>query len=332
MLVQLLTFLLIGVLPLAAEQKTPYVISAKENIQSPNQNIVLDDNNADFGNCRRHDGPSGPKGLTGATGATAFGPPGSPGRTGATGASVTGPAGFTGPPGGDGAAGTAGPAGATGVTGATGATGSTGLTGPAGAAGGPAGATGATGPTGAIGPSNGPAGATGTTGAAGPAGNATSAGPYIDYAFVYKTLPNQLMANGDAVLFNNDGPFAPATTLTHAPGTAEIIINTPGFYFARFAVSALANTATDTAFSLFLGAAPIPGSERSETFVTLDAATVDEITGEAIFQVTTIPIGGAVLTVRYRNSLAVPTMVVESGNADALTSASLMVLKLAVTP
>lgn len=334
MIVHMLTFLLAVALPLAAEQKITKPASAKENIYSSTQSEAGDEFNYQaVKNCRRN-APRGPTGATGATGTSnGTGPTGTAGATGAIGGSITGPTGFTGPFGGFGFAGATGPTGVTGLTGPNnGETGPTGPIGPEGPPGGPAGATGITGVTGATGSSTGVTGATGATGATGSAGNATSVGPFLDYLFVYSTLAPQLLSNLDPIQFNLAGPTPPSTTLSFLPTTSDITITTPGYYFARFVVSALANTASDTAFSLFLNGSPIPGSERSETFVTLDAATVNEITGEAIFLVTASDLP-ATLTVRYRNSLADPTSVLNSGsNGDALTSASLMVLKLEATP
>lgn len=139
------------------------------------------------------------------------GPTGPAGPTGATGST-----GVTGSTGATGNTGSAGATGATGSTGSTGSTGPTGATGSAGATGatGSTGATGATGPTGAAGANgtNGTNGTNGATGATGPTGAAGSTGP---------------------------------TGSTGATGTGGSLV-----YSNSAASSAIANTITETAFSI----------------------------------------------------------------------------------
>ncbi|MER1999844.1 MAG: collagen-like protein, partial [Lysinibacillus sp.] len=137
--------------------------------------------------------------------------------------------------------------GATGVTGATGATGTTGATGATGATG-TTGATGATGATGVTG-ATGPIGATGVTGPTG-----TSAAGLAEYGYVYNTTDQTVSPNTD-VIFNTTGVVTPG--ITHTPGTANIVVTSPGDYEILFGTT----TNEPSQFAVFVnGTTQLPGT------------------------------------------------------------------------
>ncbi|MED4810124.1 collagen-like protein, partial [Bacillus atrophaeus] len=123
-----------------------------------------------------------------------------------------------------GARGPQGPRGLRGIPGSIGATGATGPPGPPG----PAGATGATGPPGLAGATGatGPPGLAGATGATG-----TGAAGLSEYGYIYN-LSAQTVAIEADVIFDSTGITNPG--ITHAPGTSQIAITTPGDYEVTF--------------------------------------------------------------------------------------------------
>jgi hypothetical protein len=230
-------------------------------------------------------------GTAGATGATGpSGPAGSPG--GATGA--TGPSGPPGPAGG--ATGATGPIGATGGAGATGATGATG---PIGATGG-VGATGATGATGPIGATGG----VGATGATGPQG-------LSEYAYIYN-LAAQVVALEADITYSNNGVIVGA--ITHAPGTSQIIIGTPGDYAVWFNEAGV----EPNQFTLFQNGGPVAGSTYGSGAGTQPNPGMVIITAAA----------GDVLTVRNHTSAAAVTLQTLAGGTVTNANASVLIEKL----
>lgn len=179
-------------------------------------------------------GIPGPRGATGATGPQGVqgiqgveGPRGLTGATGATGA--TGMAGAIGPAGPQGPQGVAGVAGPVGPTGATGATGPAGPRGPQGVAG-PVGATGATGAIGPIGPT----GATGPVGPIGPTGATGASGPALASGLLTAVdTAEQTTAEDTAITFSTT-PIIVGTSLSHADGSADFVVNEEGVYLVTF--------------------------------------------------------------------------------------------------
>ncbi|MEC0727019.1 collagen-like protein, partial [Bacillus spizizenii] len=224
------------------------------------------------------------------------GPHGLPGVTGATGA--TGEAGPAGPAGATGVTGEAGPAGATGATGATGEAGPAGATGATGEAG-PAGATGATGATGEAGPT----GATGATG--------TGAAGLSEYGYIYN-LSAQTVAIEADVIFDSTGITTPG--ITHAPGTSQIAITTPGDYEVTFSVSGV----EPNQFTLFLNGAPITNTVYGS------GAGTQQNNGQAIIAIA----AGDVLTLRNHTSAAAVTLQTLAGGTQTNVNASIVIKKL----
>ncbi|MFJ7732113.1 hypothetical protein ACIQXF_09490 [Lysinibacillus sp. NPDC097231] len=241
-------------------------------------------------------GAAGPTGLTGATGATgntgttgatgntgSLGLTGSTGNTGTTGLTgsigntgVTGLTGVTGITGATGAIGTTGATGATGLTGNTGVTGvigETGLTGLTGATGptgvctcvaGPTGATGigitgATGATGATGTTGvtGATGATGSTGATGATGvNLTTNNGY------FSTVNSVMIASGAPIPLDTNITLN-GTSITHDPGSTNILLAPNETYYITYRTKAELTTAGNIIghTALTLNGTVIPGTD-----------------------------------------------------------------------
>ncbi|HBF35873.1 MAG TPA: flagellar hook-length control protein FliK [Firmicutes bacterium] len=233
---------------------------------------------------------AGATGATGPTGATGLA--GSPG--GATGA--TGPAGS--PGGATGATGPAGsPGGATGATGPIGAAGGVGATGATGPAGSPGGATGATGPMGA-------AGGVGATGATGPRG-------LSEYAYIYNLAAEVVALEAD-ITYSNNGVIVGA--ITHAPGTSQIIIGTPGDYAVWFNEAGV----EPNQFTLFQNGAPVAGSTYGSGAGTQPNPGMVIVTAAA----------GDILTVRNHTSTAAVTLQTLAGGTVTNANASVLIEKL----
>uniref|UniRef100_UPI00054E7DAA BclA C-terminal domain-containing protein n=1 Tax=Bacillus atrophaeus TaxID=1452 RepID=UPI00054E7DAA len=203
-----------------------------------------------------------------------------------------------------GATGDIGPAGATGATGATGDAGPAGATGATGATGdvGPVGATGATGATGDAGP----AGATGATGATG-----TGAAGLSEYGYIYN-LSAQTVAIEADVIFDSTGITTPG--ITHAPGTSQIAITTPGDYEVTFSVSGV----EPNQFTLFLNGAPITNTVYGS------GAGTQQNNGQAIIAIA----AGDVLTLRNHTSAAAVTLQTLAGGTQTNVNASIVIKKL----
>ncbi|MCY8976358.1 BclA C-terminal domain-containing protein, partial [Bacillus atrophaeus] len=210
----------------------------------------------------------------------------------------------TGATGATGATGDAGPAGATGATGTTGDAGPAGATGATGATGdvGPVGATGATGATGDAGP----AGATGATGATG-----TGAAGLSEYGYIYN-LSAQTVAIEADVIFDSTGITTPG--ITHAPGTSQIAITTPGDYEVTFSVSGV----EPNQFTLFLNGAPITNTVYGS------GAGTQQNNGQAIIAIA----AGDVLTLRNHTSAAAVTLQTLAGGTQTNVNASIVIKKL----
>ncbi|MBP2006741.1 BclA C-terminal domain-containing protein, partial [Halobacillus andaensis] len=208
--------------------------------------------------------------------------------------------GATGPAGPMGEAGPAGATGATGPAGPTGEAGATGATGPAGPMGeaGPAGATGATGPAG-------PTGEAGATGATGPAGGLS------EYGYIYN-LGAQVVPIEADVIFGSNGIITPG--ITHAPGTSQILVTTPGDYEVTFSVSGV----EPNQFSLFLNGAPVAGTVYGS------GAGTQQNNGQAIIAVS----AGDVITLRNHSSSAAVTLQTLAGGTQTNVNASIVIKKL----
>jgi hypothetical protein len=251
----------------------------------------------DLGGPRGHRGPPGLRGLRGHRGLTGLtGTTGARGSIGATGS--TGATGATGTQGLLGVQGTTGAAGSTGPTGATGATGSAGPTGPQGSTG----ATGSQGPTG----STGPQGTTGATGATG----ATGTNGLSQYGYIYNEGAQVVPIEAD-VIFDANGVNTPG--ITHAPGTTQILVTSPGDYKVSFSVSGV----EPSQFALFLNGAPL-----TDTVYGSGAGT-QEANGQAILTLA----AGDVLTLRNHSSSAAVTLQTLAGGTQTNVNASIVIEK-----
>lgn len=160
-----------------------------------------------------------------------------------------------------------------GPTGATGATGSTG----------PQGAQGAQGPTGATGP-QGPTGATGATGATGPTG------PDSSDVLAATDDTSQTSTAGTPINFATTA-LAVGGSMSHTPGSPDIVITQPGIYQASFhsTVSTQAGESIPASLTvnLALNGATLPGAAATHTFTT--SAEASTLSFTVPFQVSTTP-------------------------------------------
>lgn len=191
-----------------------------------------------------------------------------------------------------------GPRGLRGIPGSIGATGTTGPPGPPG----PPGLPGATGATGDAGP----AGATGATGATG-----TGAAGLSEYGYIYN-LSAQTVAIEADVIFDSTGITTPG--ITHAPGTSQIAITTPGDYEVTFSVSGV----EPNQFTLFLNGAPITNTVYGS------GAGTQQNNGQAIIAIA----AGDVLTLRNHTSAAAVTLQTLAGGTQTNVNASIVIKKL----
>ena len=240
-------------------------------------------------------GATGVQGIAGAPGASGpQGIAGVPGTAGATGLQgLIGLTGSTGEP---------GSVGATGAAGSTGATGDRGPVGPTGPTG-PAGATGETGPAGATG-DTGPAGATGSSGAAGTNGLAS-------YAYIYNLAAQTVAINAD-VSFDSNGVIAGG--ITHAPGSADIVLAGAGDYKLTYSTAGT----EPSQFGLFVNGAEVAGS------IYASGAGTQQNVGQVII---TVP-AGAVVSVRNHSSAAAVGLATPIGGTEASVNASVTIEKL----
>ena len=250
---------------------------------------------------RGYRGYRGLRGLTGTTGATGrTGEIGLTGNTGATGA--TGDTGATGPQGLQGVQGTTGAAGSQGPTGSTGAVGPDGAVGPQG----PTGSTGPVGPQGLTG-SDGAQGPTGSTGATG----ATGTNGLSEYGYIYNRGAQVVALEAD-VIFDGNGVMTPG--ITHAPGTTQIAVTTPGDYKVSFSVSGV----EPSQMALFLNGSPL-----TDTVYGSGAGTQQD-DGQTIVSLA----AGDVLTLRNHTSSAAVTLQTLAGGTQTNVNASVVIERL----
>jgi collagen triple helix repeat protein len=250
------------------------------------------------------DGSNGANGATGATGVT--GTDGANGATGATGVTgtdglngangATGPDGLTGATGATGVTGTDGLNGATGATGATGVTGTDGLNGATGATGvtgtnglnGAAGATGATGADGLNG-ATGVTGSDGVNGATGATGVAEASGPIAFQSFQLASNINDIIEGDDTFTFSDNG--ITTSDITHTSGLGTFIINTPGRYLLKYALSVEAASGSDVSVAVRLNgstltALPLDFGTSQQLEITADAGDVIVLVNEGTDSIT----------------------------------------------
>lgn len=196
-------------------------------------------------------GPQGPQG-----------PQGVPGETGPTG--PTGPQGVQGLQGPQGPQGPMGPTGPQGVQGVQGLPGVTGPTGPTGQ------------------------GATGSMGATGPTGATGATGPADVLAVTDDT--SQTSAAGTPLAFAATA-LASGNSLSHQPGSADIVINQPGIYQASFHSTVSTETGASIpatlTVNLALNGATLPGASATHTFAS--SAEASTLSFTVPFQVDTTP-------------------------------------------
>jgi hypothetical protein len=115
-----------------------------------------------------------------------------------------------------------------------------------------------------------------------------------------------------AVIFDSNGVTTPG--VTHAPGTTQIAVTTPGDYKISFSVSGV----EPSQMALFLNGAPLTGTVYGS------GAGTQQNTGQAIVRLA----AGDVLTVRNHSSAAAVTLETLSGGTQTNVNASIVIEKL----
>ncbi|MCY9202271.1 BclA C-terminal domain-containing protein, partial [Bacillus halotolerans] len=146
-------------------------------------------------------------------------------------------------------------------------------------------------------------GATGATG--------TGAAGLSEYGYIYN-LSAQTVAIEADVIFDSTGITTPG--ITHAPGTSQIAITTPGDYEVTFSVSGV----EPNQFTLFLNGAPITNTVYGS------GAGTQQNNGQAIIAIA----AGDVLTLRNHTSAAAVTLQTLAGGTQPNVNASIVIKKL----
>jgi hypothetical protein len=175
-------------------------------------------------------------------------------------------------------------------------------------------ASGAVGPTGATGPA-GPPGATGATGLAGANGatgaTGTTGGGVSGYGYFYNVFPQFVAIESDLV-FSNNGAATPS--LSHAPGTASIVVSSTGVYQVTFTVSSI----EPNQFALFVNGAQVPGATYGS------GGGTQQNTGQVILSLS----AGDLITLRNHSSSSAVTLQTFAGGTQTNVNASILFLKL----
>lgn len=170
------------------------------------------------------------------------------------------------------------------------------------------------------------AGVPGAPGVAGPPGSPGLPGGLLDYAMLFGST--QAVLSGQNILFNlPDGPFAPSSTFSHLPGSAQLAIHSVGTYLARYVVTVALAHGVPTTFTLALNGAVLQGSDRSSNIPT--GAGELTMVGEVIFRISSAPpANGDLLTVMNAGFLGNGPNTAIDALAPANTAVSLFVQKL----
>ncbi|MDN4523906.1 hypothetical protein [Fictibacillus fluitans] len=156
--------------------------------------------------------------------------------------------------------------------------------------------------------------AVGIPGTPGAPGQPGPPGFSSDHAFIYNLITQALTAEEDILFDSNGVNFG---TITHTPGTAEIVINDPGDYYISFSVTGDINNQ----FGLFNGGILVPGTIYGSDDVN------QQNLGQTILTIDTVP---ATLTVRYHTNVVPLTVTLQTpaGGTQTNDTASVFIQKL----
>ncbi|MEH7548165.1 BclA C-terminal domain-containing protein, partial [Neobacillus vireti] len=136
-------------------------------------------------------------------------------------------------------------------------------------------------------------------------------GGLSQYGYIYnrgaQVVPIEANVN-----FDSNGIITPG--ITHAPGTSQILVTTPGDYEVTFSVSGV----EPNQFSLFLNGAPVAGTVYGS------GAGTQQNNGQAIIAIS----AGDVLTLRNHSSSAAVTLQTLAGGTQTNVNASIVIKKL----
>ncbi|RKW74276.1 collagen-like protein, partial [Bacillus sp. L75] len=146
----------------------------------------------------------------------------------------------------------------------------------------------------------------GVTGATGATGSGLS-----EYAYVYN-LSAETVAIEAPVIFDSTG--ITTAGITHAPGTAQIIVTTPGDYEVTFSVSGV----EPNQFTLFVNGGPVTNTVYGS------GAGTQQNNGQAIITLA----AGDILTLVNHTSAAAVTLQTLAGGTQTNVNASIVLKKL----
>ncbi|ANB59667.1 BclA C-terminal domain-containing protein [Anoxybacteroides amylolyticum] len=136
-------------------------------------------------------------------------------------------------------------------------------------------------------------------------------GGLSEYGYIYNLTPQTVAIEAD-VLFDSNGILTPG--ITHIPGTAQIVVTTPGDYEVTFSVSGT----EPNQFALFLNGVLVPGTVYGS------GAGTQQNNGQAIIAMA----ANDVLTLRNHSSAAAVGLASVIGGTQANVNASIVLKKL----
>lgn len=135
----------------------------------------------------------------------------------------------------------------------------------------------------------------------------TTCSSLCEYGYIYNLSPETVAVEAD-VIFDSTGIVTPG--ITHIPGTAQILVTTPGIYEVTFSISGV----EPNQFTLFLNGVPIPESVYGS------GAGTQQNNGQVIIA---IPAGG-ILTLRNHTSAAAVILQTLAGGTQTNANASIL--------
>ena len=133
-------------------------------------------------------------------------------------------------------------------------------------------------------------------------------GGLSQYGYIYNLSPETVAIEAD-VTFDTTGVIT--SGITHAPGTSQILVTSPGDYEVTFSVSGV----EPNQFALFLNGAPVLGTAYGS------GAGTQQNNGQAIIAIA----AGEVLTLRNHSSAAAVTLQTLAGGTQTNVNASITI-------
>lgn len=128
-----------------------------------------------------------------------------------------------------------------------------------------------------------------------------------EYGYIYNLSPQTVAIEAD-IIFDSTGIVT--SGITHAPGTAQILVTTPGIYEVNFIVSGV----EPNQFTLFLNGTPVAGAVYGS------GAGTQQNTGQVIISIAS----GDILTLRNHSSAAAVILQTLAGGTQINVNASIL--------